>query len=160
MLGAAIILVSINSYKAIKRHVVNIDRPHKVNGYDRLYLRSFVGIGQLLYLLGQYFLLTAPTSLLVSNDFILAISLTAFVLADIQDIVFLKNPNLLYYFDLGEFLTWANLTLIAFMSARWGEGVLLFIASFSRLADIFLLYLNLSGEGMDLNETTINKKRN
>ena len=144
MIGAAIVLVSLNSYKAVKRHLAVFDRPKVKQSTDKLYLRIFVVVGHLLFLLGQYFLLTAPTSLIVSNDYLIALSLLAFILGDIQDVVFQYHPNWLYYFDLGEFLVWANFTLVSLMSARWGEGALLFIASFSRLGDIFLLYLNLA----------------
>jgi hypothetical protein len=136
------ILTVINAYKATKRVIYNgSDRPPFTTA--NLHLTILIAMGHFLFIIGLYFLLSAGAEsiYIISLDALFVLALTATIVNDIQDLVFKKKPLFLYLVIVAEFILWATLTIIALMSARLGEGVLLFLAAVSRIADLFLYYV-------------------
>lgn len=134
------ILTVINAYKATKRVIYNgSDRPPFTTA--NLHLTILIAMGHFLFIIGLYFLLSADSIYIISLDALFVLALTATIVNDIQDLVFKKKPLWLYLVIVAEFILWATLTIIALMSARLGEGVLLFLAAVSRIADLFLYYV-------------------
>jgi CDP-diglyceride synthetase len=138
MSGAAV-LTSLLAYNLSKKTSTQM-----VNRPGSIHLKAFIALGQGFYILGQYFLLTSGANLIVGIGWLISLVVLGFVVSDIQDYVARKNRHWLYLAIMSEFVLWALLTLIALMSARYGEGALLFLACFSRVADLFLLYIELA----------------
>ena len=134
------ILTIVNAYKATKSVLYSgSDRPPSSTA--NLHLVFIIAMGHFLFIIGLYFLLSSGAPLIVSSDLLFALAIAATLVNDIQDLVYKKRPLLLYLVIVAEFVLWATLTLIALMSARLGEGVLLFMACISRIADLFLYYI-------------------
>lgn len=138
MVDATIILTFFLTYKAFKKYGVNgMDRP--VNN-TWSHMEMFIFIGHIMFILGQHFLLTKNAPLILSTDLVLVLSLSSLIFSDIQDVIFRKKPLWLYSAIMAEYLLWSIIGLVAFMSAQFGEGTLLFIACLSRLADLKNLF--------------------
>lgn len=134
------ILTILAAYKATKSVLYSgSDRPPSSTA--NLHLVIIIAIGHFLFIIGQYFLLSSGAAFIVSLDVLFALAIIATIVNDIQDYVYKKKPLVLYLVIVAEFMLWASLTLIALMSARLGEGVLLFLACISRIADLFLYYI-------------------
>ena len=140
------ILTVINAYKATKRVVVSgSDRPPTTDA--NLHISILIALGHAMFILGLYFLLSSGAPLILAGDLVFALALTATLVNDVQDVVYRKRPLYLYLVIVAEFILWATLTLVALMSARFGEGVFLFLAAVSRIADLFLYYLGMRAKG-------------
>ena len=125
-------------YKAVKKYGVGgMDRPV---GKNWTHLQIFIVLGQLLYILAQYFLLTAGVPLLLSDGLLLMFVLFGLLVSDIQDILYRKRPLWMYGAVLIEYILWSVLGLVAFLSGRFGEGTLFLFACLSRVADLLHLY--------------------
>lgn len=127
------------AYKAIKKYSAeDLDRPSGAIN-QKTHLHAFVVLGHGLFILGQAFLSTEAGNLILPPDWFLILVLLALVVSDSQDVIFRKRPAWLYAVISTEFVLWSSLTLVALMSAQFGIGTLLFVASLSRVADLFLL---------------------
>ena len=135
-----LILTVIGAYKETKKIIYNgSDRPPAT--VANLHLVIVIAMGHFLYIIGQYFLLSSDGPFIVSLDVLFVIALLSTIVNDVQDLVYKKKPLLLYLVIVAEFILWATLTLVALMSARLGEGILLFMSCISRIADLFLYYI-------------------
>lgn len=138
MIAIGTVLTVILAYKTVKKYAAEeMDRP-KAALKHKNHMHAFVIIGQGLFILGQSFLLTAD-SIILNPDWLLFLVLFAIIVTDIQDVVFRKYFSWLYAVVATEFVLWSTLALVAFMSAQFGIGVLLFVSSLSRIADMYLL---------------------
>lgn len=139
MVDATWVVTFFLTYKACKKYGVDgIDRPSSNNTWS--HFQVAIVVGHALFILGQYFLLSAGANLVLETSSVLILVLLAILISDVQDIVYRKRPIWLYGCVLLEYILWSSLALVAFLSGRFGEGALLFVASLSRIADLFHLY--------------------
>ena len=139
------ILTIINAYKAVKKVTFSgSDRPPSSTA--NLHISIVIAFGHGLFILGLYFLLTINAPLILPSDLLFVLAVTATIVNDIQDVVFRRKPLYLYLVIVAEFILWATLTITALMSARFGEGCLLFLATVSRIADLFLFYIGMAAK--------------
>jgi len=137
MVDATVILTFFLGYKTVKKYALRgLERP-KLEAWT--HLQVFVALGHVCFVLGQHFLLTAHQELILSKDVVFCLVAACLVVSDIQDALYRKRPLWLYPTILFEYTLWSTIGLIAFLSARNGEGILLFIGCFSRIADLLVL---------------------
>jgi hypothetical protein len=138
MVEASLVVTFLLTYRVLKKYGVSgMDRPV---GKSWSHLDIFIVVGHFLYILGQYFLLASGPSLILGEGILLSFVLAALLVSDIQDVIYRKQPLWLYSFVLLEYILWSVLGLVAFLSGRFGEGTLFFVACLSRVADVLHLY--------------------
>ena len=126
------------AYKILKKYAVSgMDRP-KENSWTHLQIA--VLIGNIAFILGQYFLLTTTSSLILSETALLTLIMGALLISDIQDILYRKKPIWLYGAIFIEYIIWSIIGLVAFLSGQFVEGSLFLFACFSRIADLLHLF--------------------
>jgi len=138
MLNSAYILTILLSYATLKKYGAEGIEASRNTEWTHLHL--FIAFGYVLFILGQNFLLLSDAPLILNVDYVIFFILVSHFMSDIQPIVAKKRPLWLYSFILLEYILWSTIGLIAFLSARNGEGTLFLLACFSRLADLFLVY--------------------
>lgn len=137
MVDATLVLTFFLAYKAFKKYTLRgLERPQLEKW---THLQVFVALGHICFVLGQHFLLTANQNLILGKDTVFGLVLACLVVSDIQDALYRKKPLWLYPAILLEYTLWSTVGLVAFLSARNGEGILLFVGSLSRIVDLLVL---------------------
>lgn len=146
MVEATYVITGLLAYRVIKKNGVGgMDRPVQK---EWSHLHAIIIIGQIFFVLGQHFLLTTPSTLLIPDWAILILVILSLLLSDAQDVVFKKRPLWLYTFILLEYIAWSTLSLIAFISGQFAAGTLLLLSCFSKVADFLHLYkLTIASKG-------------